>query len=68
MGVFVAIDVSKQHLGWVLGAEGNVERVPNRRVGVRRLLARLSKVELASVIVESTGGYERALTEALTRG
>ncbi len=66
MGVFVGIDVSKQHLDWVLGAEGKVERVPNRRAGVRRLLARLRKVELASVIVESTGGYERALTEALS--
>ncbi len=66
MGVFVGIDVSKQHLDWVLGAEGHVERVPSRRAGVRRLLARLSKVELASVIVESTGGYERALTEALS--
>jgi transposase len=65
MRVCVGIDVSKQHLDWVLGAEGNVERAPNTATGVRRLVARLRKVELASIIVESTGGYERTLTEAL---
>ncbi len=38
----------------------------NSRAGVRRLVARLRKIELESIIVESTGGYERVLTEALT--
>lgn len=66
MDVCVGIDVSKQHLDWVLGAEGNGERAANSPAGVRRLVARLRKIELASIIVESTGGYERALTEALT--
>jgi transposase len=65
MGVYVGIDVSKQHLDWVLGAEGRVERIPNGPAGVRRLVSKLSKVELASIIVESTGGYERRLTESL---
>jgi len=65
MGVCVGIDVSKQHLDWVLGAEGSCERSPNTPGGVRRLVARLRKVDLASIIVESTGGYERMLTEAL---
>ena len=66
MGVYVGIDVSKQHLDWVCGAEGEAERAPNGAVGVRRLVARLRKIELALIIVESTGGYERRLTEALT--
>jgi len=66
MSVCVGIDVSKQHLDWVLGAEGTVERSLNTRSGVRRIVARLSKIELVSIIVESTGGYERALTEALS--
>jgi transposase len=65
MGVCVGIDVSKQHLDWGVGAEGDVERVPNTPGGIRRLVARLRKVEFAAIIVESTGGYERALTEAL---
>ena len=65
MGVCVGIDVSKQHLDWVLGTEGKVERTPNSPAGIRRLVARLGKVEFEAIIVESTGGYERALTEAL---
>jgi transposase len=66
MGVCVGIDVSKHQLDWVLGAEGSVERSPNTPGGVRRLVTRLRKIDPASIIVESTGGYERALTEALT--
>ena len=66
MGVFVGIDVSKQQMDWVLGAEGNVERNPNSSAGIRWLVTKLKKVEVTSIIVESTGGYERALTEALS--
>jgi transposase len=66
MGVCVGIDVSKHHLDCVLGAEASVERSPNTPGGVRRLVTRHRKIDLASILVESTGGYERALTEALT--
>lgn len=62
----VGIDVSKEHLDWVLGAEGKVERLPNSPAGIRRLVAKLRKTKLESIIVESTGGYERKLTEALS--
>jgi transposase len=65
MNVCVGIDVSKQHLDWVLGAEGKVERRANSAAGVRHLVASLRKLEFSSIIVESTGGYERALVEAL---
>jgi transposase len=65
MGMYVGIDVSKQHLDWVVGPEGVVARVPNTPSGVRRLVAKLAKADTASIIVESTGGYERALTKAL---
>jgi transposase len=65
MGVCVGIDVSKQHLDWVIGAEGSVERDPNSPVGIRRLVAKLNRVDIACIVVESTGGYERSLTEAL---
>jgi transposase len=43
-----------------------VKRIPNTSSGIRRLVARLRKIESDAIIVESTGGYERALTEALT--
>jgi len=65
MGVCVGIDVSKQQLDWVLGSESTAERTPNTAAGVRRIVARLRKIEVMSIIVESTGGYERALTEEL---
>ena len=67
MGEHVGIDVSKEHLDWVVGVEGSADRVPNTSAGVRRLIASLRKIELHSIIVESTGGYERRLTEALTK-
>lgn len=65
MGVYVGIDVSKQHLDWAVGAEGVVDQVPNSRAGVRQLVTALGRIELESIVVESTGGYERVLTEAL---
>jgi transposase len=42
-----------------------VDRVANTKAGVRRLIARLGKLDLELIVVESTGGYERGLTEAL---
>jgi transposase len=62
----VGVDVSKHHLDWALGGDGSVARVPNTPAGVRRLVVKLRKLELALIVVESTGGYERALTEALS--
>lgn len=65
MGVYVGIDVSKQHLDWAEGGAVAVERVPNTASGIRGLRKQLCDLEVALVVVESTGGYERALTEAL---
>jgi len=67
MGEHVGIDVSKEHLDWVVGAKRDVERVPNSPAGVRRLVKALHEFNIDSIIVESTGGYERRLTEALTK-
>jgi transposase len=55
MGQCVGIDVSKQHLDWVRGEQGSVQRVPNSAAGVRRLVAKLHKTEFDLVVVESTG-------------
>lgn len=67
MQVCVGVDVSKQHLDWVLGGEGSVERANNTTAGVRSLVMKLRKQELALIVVESTGGYERPLIEALAK-
>jgi hypothetical protein len=61
----VGVDVSKHHLDWVSGGEGNVARLPNTPAGIRRLTAALRKLDLSLIVVESTGGYERALVERL---
>ncbi len=63
----VGVDVSKQHLDWVLGGEGTVARVSNTAAGVRSLVKKLRKHTVALVVVESTGGYERPLVEALAK-
>lgn len=66
MGECVGVDVSKGHLDWVLGAEGTASKVVNSPAGVRRLVKTLAKRPADLIVVESTGGYERALTEALS--
>lgn len=66
MGTCVGVDVSKSHLDWVLGANGSANKIPNTPAGVRRLVVKLSKQPADLIVVESTGGYERALTEALS--
>jgi transposase len=67
MGVHVGVDVSKEHLDWVAGAEGSVQRAPNSPAGVRRLVKKIGQVEAETIVVESTGGYERTLIEALAK-
>ena len=66
MGDCIGVDVSKHHFDWVAGGFGNVARVPNTAAGVRRMVAKLRSLEATLIVVESTGGYERALTEALS--
>jgi transposase len=66
MGSCIGVDVSKRHLDWVSGGEGEVTRTCNTPSGVHRLIAKLQKQEVGLIVVESTGGYERTLTEALT--
>lgn len=60
--VFVGIDVSKNHLDcdW-----GSYKRFENTASGVSRLMKQLKKLAVKLVVIESTGGYERALLEAL---
>ena len=65
MGVSIGIDVSKRDLDWALGSEATPTRSPNTPAGIRRLINRLNEHTVDRVIVESTGGYERALVDAL---
>ena len=65
MAPCVGVDVSKDHLDWTLGSAGEVRQVPNTPAGVRRLVRKLGSLELDRVVLESTGGYERLLFQAL---
>ncbi|NQU36276.1 MAG: transposase, partial [Actinobacteria bacterium] len=65
MGVCIGVDVAKKHLDWVLGPNGEVERIENSPTAVRRLVRKIRKLNFDRVILESTGQYERLLFEAL---
>lgn len=65
MGANVGIDVSKEHLDWTVGAKARVRRVSHDAAGIRRLVRALSGQAIVRVVLESTGGYERRLVEAL---
>ena len=66
MGDCIGVDVSKHHFDWTVGGEGSVDRVTNTPTGVRRLVALIGKLDVELIVVESTGGYERPLTVALS--
>ena len=67
--MYVGIDVSKHHLDVALldAASGELqrERHLNSARGHRALLERLSKQPLERVVLEASGGYERALLRRL---
>src|SRR5215212_10295607 len=61
---YVGIDVSKDRLDVaVLG--GQYGSVPNTREGVFKLVQWLQEVNPELIVVEATGGYQRAAVEAL---
>lgn len=60
--VFVGIDVSKEWLDVNTGASW---RVSNTVSGIKKLIGQLFKLEPKLVVIESTGGYENLVLEAL---
>ena len=63
--VWVGIDVSKARLDVALGVAGALFAVANDQRGIAALLARLSQLTLARVVVEASGGLETALVAEL---
>jgi len=61
----VGIDVSKQSLEWCVGSEGKIGHCRNEPRPIAQLVRRLVEIDPARIVVESTGGYERALVEKL---
>ena len=63
-GLFVGIDVAKAELGVAVRPGGERWRVPNDETGVERLRDRLRRLTPTLVVLEATGGYERAAIAA----
>lgn len=62
----VGIDVSKDSLDVAFGLDAPVERFPNVPKGHRQLARLLAKRSDKRIILEATGGYERAVLRHLT--
>lgn len=63
--VFVGIDVSKDGLDAAVRPAGSGWRVSNDDAGIRALVARVRELAPALIVLEATGGYERAAVAAL---
>ncbi len=64
MTTAVGIDVGKAALDLAVDGTPGVVRFANSAVGIRKLVARLGRLEAPRIVVEATGGYEEALLEA----
>lgn len=60
----VGIDIGKSMLDMCIYEADIYTQYPNTSEGVRQLLKQLSRYKLTRIVVEATGGYERALVEA----
>lgn len=60
----VGIDVGKSMLDTCIFELDIYLQYPNTPEGIRELLKKLSRYNLTRILVEATGGYERALVEA----
>jgi transposase len=65
MTACVGIDVAKYTLEWSLGSEGKIQHTRNEPRPIAQLARRLVEIDPERIVVESTGGYERALVQKL---
>jgi transposase len=63
--VYIGIDVSQDMLDVAFGSAGERDRVPNTDTGARQVVERVSSLNVALVVVEATGGWERVIVAAL---
>ena len=63
--VAVAIDVAKARLDVAVEPTGATWTVPRSRGGLRRLQGRLQALRPSRIVLEASGGYERAVLAAL---
>jgi transposase len=63
--IFVGIDVSKARLDVAIRPTAPSLAVPNDKAGIKMLVKQLEKIRPSLVVLESTGGLERAVMVAL---
>ena len=66
-GKFVGIDVSKDKLDVAVLGEKPWNRVDNREEGIAELVKQMQELQPELIVVEATGGYQRAVVDALFR-
>jgi transposase len=62
---YIGIDVSKAHLDVATRPDGQEFRLPNTPLGIASLVDRLKALSPALILLEATGGQERAAAVAL---
>jgi len=62
---YVGIDVSKARLDVAVLGERPEKQVDNTREGIEKLVEWMQEIEPELIVVEATGGYQRAVVEAL---
>jgi len=64
--LYLGIDIAKQELVFVEDGQSKAQKVPNKPEGHRRIIDHIHNLKRpCCAVVESTGGYEYALLEAL---
>ena len=63
--LFVGVDVAKAQLDVALRPTGERWAVANDDAGIAALVARLQAVQPTLIVLEATGGYQRAVVAAL---
>jgi transposase len=61
---YLGIDVSKEKLDLAIEGQADVFTFANDVAGITQLIQRLEQLHPALIVVEATGGYERALLNA----
>ena len=64
-GKFVGIDVAKDKLDIAVLGEKKASQVGNDETGITKLIKELQKLKPELVVVEATGGYQRAVVLGL---
>lgn len=66
-GRYVGIDVSKEQLDVAVLGESQTSQAENRAAGIMKLVEQMQVMAPELIVVEATGGYQRAVVDALFR-